>query len=193
MAEEAVATQNDSAGTGWPAATIEQRVQRLEDAVASLQNTGAMEERITQRLAERLEGRPALSHQIVESRSSSLPLLKKPAPGNSGTAPPLDPALMRQPWLLFDFLAELGAIVRMFFDVRYHVGWSARLTVLVLVPLILLSQWWLQWFPLVWIPIVGPVLDKVVDLFLAFLVYKALSREARRYQQLRADRQRASW
>jgi hypothetical protein len=73
----------------------------------------------------------------------------------------------------------------MFFDVRYHVAWTARLTVLLLVPFILTSHLWL---PVYNLPIVGPVLDKVVDLLLAFFAYKALSREAQRYRQVRAAR-----
>jgi hypothetical protein len=195
MSDDAVATRNDPPGAGWAGETLEQRVQRLEDAVASLQNTGPLEERITQRVAERLEGRAVLSpsgrkDQIIEAPRSPMPAAPKPTGLSSGpgSSPLSNPVLLRQRWLLFDVLAELAAIFRMFFDVRYHVGWSARLIVLVLVPLILLSHWWL---PLVGVPVVGPILDKVVSLFLAFVLYKALSREARRYMELKG--QRRSW
>jgi hypothetical protein len=61
-------------------------------------------------------------------------------------------------------------------------AWSTRLTVLVLLALIFTSDWW---FPLAWVHFVGWILVKVVDLALAFVVYKALSREAQRYVQMR--------
>jgi hypothetical protein len=78
-------------------------------------------------------------------------------------------------------------MIRMFFDVRYHVGWTARVTVLILLPLIYTSYYWV---PFTSVMIVGTVIDKTVDLILAFLAYKALSREARRYLEIKADRSR---
>ena len=74
-------------------------------------------------------------------------------------------------------------MVRMFFEVRYHVAWSTRVTVLILLPLIFTSGWWC---PLAYVPVLGPVVEKIVDLVLACFVYKALSREARRYRELKA-------
>jgi hypothetical protein len=193
MADDAVAAHSDSPGAGWTGDTLEQRVQRLEDAVATLQDSTRLEERVTERVAERLAGCGPTSIQpcndrFMESPRPTVPAMPRPTTG--ATPPPApDPVILRQPWLLVDVLAELAAIFRMFFDVRYHVGWSARLTVLVLVPLLLLSHWWLA---LVGIPFVGPIFDKVVDLFLAFVIFKALSREARRYLQFQAERQRQS-
>jgi hypothetical protein len=181
MADDAVAASHEPAG--WPAGTLEQRVQRLEDAVASLQDTGPLEERVTQRVTERLQGRVPPAEQITRSRP---PLAGKPPPATvPPAAVPPGPQVVRQPWLLFDVLAELRAMVRMFFDVRYHVGWSARLTVLVLIPLLLLSHWWL---PLTGVWLFGDLFDKIVDLILALFIYKALSREAHRYREAQAAR-----
>src|SRR5206468_1216830 len=100
--------------------------------------------------------------------------------------PPLLPALTtRYPWLLLDLFRELRVMVRMFFDVRYHVGWSARVTALIVLPLIFTSYYWVPFTSLL---VVGTVIEKTVDLVLAFLAYKALSREARRYQEWKAAR-----
>jgi hypothetical protein len=52
-------------------------------------------------------------------------------------------------------------------------------------PVILLSKWWC---PLSWLFLVGDYLDKIVDVILAWVVYKALSREARRYQAVLQSR-----
>jgi len=46
--------------------------------------------------------------------------------------------------------------------------------------LILTSHWWL---PLAWLPGFGGLFVSVVNLILAFALYKALSREGRRYHE----------
>ena len=69
----------------------------------------------------------------------------------------------------------------MMLDSRYHMAWTTHLIVWLFLPAILLSGWW---FPLAWLPVVGHYLDKVLDLLLGFCIYKALSRELRRYRDL---------
>jgi hypothetical protein len=163
----------------WPPETLEERVRRLEDAVASLQDTRPLEDRLAERVAARLQSGEALADKVVESRPA-------PPPVSAPIAPPPAPlpglAYERPPWLVFDVLAELRTIVRILFDVRYSMAWSTRLTVLVLLGLIFTSDWWC---PLAWVHFVGWIFVKVVDLALAFVVYKALSREAQRYVQTR--------
>ena len=63
-----------------------------------------------------------------------------------------------------------------------RVAWTTRILVIVLLPAILASHWWV---PFAQIPFVGELLEKVVDLALAFVMFKALSREARRYLEVR--------
>ena len=60
----------------------------------------------------------------------------------------------------------------------------ARLVPLVLVVLILLSGWWGPWS---YIPLIGWLLDKCIDLVLAFVLFKVLSHEARRYRETAPD------
>jgi hypothetical protein len=182
-ANEAVAITHEQ--TDWPAETLEQRVQRLEDAVASLQDSGPLEERITQRVADRLQGRAAPATGLADKVSATRPAPPPPTGKPFLSAPSVGPQVARQTWLIFDVLAELRAMVRMFFDVRYHVGWSTRLTVLVLVPLLFLWHWWV---PLTGVWLFGPLLEKSVDLVLAFFIYKALSREAQRYREAQSAR-----
>jgi hypothetical protein len=113
--------------------------------------------------------------------------LPRPEPPAADPLSLVLPSRVDRPWLLFDLFAELRAMVRMFFDIHYHVAWTTRLIVLVLLPAILLSHWW---FPFAWVPVVGTLGDKLVDLVLAFAIYKVLSREAHRYMETRA---RARW
>jgi hypothetical protein len=204
---------------GPPAESLEQRVQRLEDAVASLQDTRHLEDRVLERVSERLGIRPAPRPE-PEPEPEPMPAVERRTappedrpderaeervqvrdgaearrPAEPAPAPEPDPALSRfvppaltrHPWLLFDLLRELRAMVRMFFDVRYNVGWSARVVVLILLPLIFTSGWW---FPLAYFPFLGTFFMKALDLLLTFVVYKALSREARRYLDYRASRSR---
>jgi hypothetical protein len=63
-------------------------------------------------------------------------------------------------------------------------------TVVVLLLLILFSRLWVP-FAAVWV--VGPILEKVVDLVLAFFVFKALNREAERYRAFQAARSVPPW
>jgi len=140
---------------------LEERVRRLEDAVASLQEQQA-------RSAENI-------------RTGLPPQVKIGAPHADFERGPAESITrVRSPWLLHELLADLAAIWRMFFDHRYRVAWSTWLAVICIVPLILTSGWW---FLPAHIPAVGEILEKVMDFVLAFFLYKALSREARRYRE----------
>lgn len=144
---------------------LEERVGRLEAAVAALQ-----EQQARQASAAVRAGNPILPQTKVGSISPA---------DETGTAAE-DSVHPRRSWLLADLFADLKAIPRMFLDIRYRVAWSTWLLVLLVVPLILTSGWW---FPLAWAPVVGDYLDKAFDFVLAFILYKALGREARRYRE----------
>jgi len=72
----------------------------------------------------------------------------------------------------------------MFVDPRYRMARSARLLPLVLVAAILTSSYWV---PFASLPVLGGWLVKASDLFLAFLLFKWLGHEARRYRQTSPD------
>jgi hypothetical protein len=174
-----------------PPEPLEQRVRRLEDAVAALQDTHLIEERVVERVQARLQGKPEPPPAAVPARQAASEQMYDAA--RYTPPPPAEPVnplpyvaaaarLLPGNWLVVDLYTELRAMIRMFFDIHYHVAWTTRLTVLVLVPVILLSHWW---FPFAWVPLFGAVVDKIVDLVLAFFVYKALSREAQRYLAVR--------
>jgi len=177
---------------------LEQRVQRLEDAVATLQDTSLVEEHVLERVQVLLQARPEAPAPLARSaaaqkmydaaRFTAAPPNAAPAPATPSADPPAASArLQHPPWLLFDLFAELRAMVLMFFDRHYHTAWTTRLAVFVVVPLVLLSHWW---FPFAWVPIIGPVVDKLVDLALAFFLYKTLGREAHRYMDACSGRRR---
>ena len=174
---------------------LEQRVRRLEDAVAALQDTGPLETRVAERVAARI-GRGAApaggesAAILIEAGRHLLPAARELPPRNddAADAPYASPAdAPRQPWLVWDVFAEARTILRMFVDPRYRMAWSARIIPLALCAMILTSWAWLPGTgilgalpaPLSWL---AWILDKTVDLILAFFLYKILSREARRYR-----------
>src|SRR5579862_1685631 len=189
------------AATEWPVAQpvlpLEQRLQQLESAVAALPDVQAMEERIIERMAQRLQTvvRAEAERVMASQQPTALPVATPIAPVSAAaaanTAPPL-PAPAPSPssqrmfagllWLVVDICREGLAIFGMFFDFKFKVASATRLLTVIFLLAILTSQWW---NPLAFIPVVGGVLVKLVNLVLAFIMFKALSREARRYMETR--------
>jgi hypothetical protein len=184
--EQALAGEgSESSEPGLPPDSLEQRVHRLEDAVAAIQDTRLLEARVLERVLQESAkaappARPPAAQQVFDSARFK-PQRPSPPPVAAPVAPrPASaPSLQQAPWLLLELAAELRAMCAMFFDRSYRTGWTTRLALFVLVPLIVLSHWW---FPFAWVPIIGPIVDKLADLVLAFFLYKALAREASRYR-----------
>ncbi len=72
----------------------------------------------------------------------------------------------------------------MFCDPRYRLSWTARLAPPIILALIVTS---LYWMPASVLPYIGMVIDKLVDLVLAYILFKLLSNEARRYRETAPD------
>lgn len=185
--------------------TLEQRIERLEMAIAALQDTRAMEDRVVEKVSKRMasEYRGSISpngaekivdktrHPLtvisdwmpkkkIESVPSAARTTTEPQIPLPASAPRVTPDMVQQAWFLVDVWKELVNIVKMFFDVRYMVGWWTRLTVMIMIPAILLTNWWV---PFASVPVIGPIFDRAIGLVLAFFLYKTLMREASRYRQ----------
>jgi hypothetical protein len=210
MTDRAAMTENANPVEGGPRephaewTALEQRVRRLEDAVAGLQDTRQLEDRVAERLAARTRaGLPKdATGIIVEASRHLLPApppvdrppdgqaAELPAPGAAAAQPSPRPA--RRPWLLFDLYADVRAAMYMFVDPRYRMSWSGRVLPWVLLGAILSSWFWIPFISLLYsVPALGPflgtVIVKFVDLLLAFVLYKVLSREATRYRETSPD------
>jgi hypothetical protein len=168
-------------------AALEQRVRRLEDVVATLQDTRDLEERLVERVSERVgrngvNGGRAPTAILLDAGRRLLPAardLLRPTDASAGDEPAglLQP---RPPWLLYEYYLEMRAMLRMLLDPRYRLTWQAKIVLLGVVPFILTSWWWM---PGSSIPFFGSVADKLVDILLAFLAYKVLARELVCYRQ----------
>lgn len=165
---------------------VEHRLRRLEDAVAHLQDTRALEDRVVERVAERVVPAPHpvqdAAGVVIEASRRLLPVtmttVEKPAPPRGRASS------VRRPWLFFDMLAEARAIGRMFVDPRYHLSWRTRFFAVGLAAMIFTSGFWV---PFTSLPFVGSVLDKGLDLVLAFALFKLLGHEARHYRETSPD------
>jgi len=172
---------------------LEQRVRRLEDAVATLQDTTGLEARIIERVTRRLSssGR-ALRERAAMLADSSKKFLPAVLIGSEQSVPEENAAASSKvgAWRAIQvFVAaytEARTIVRMFFDRRYKPTWMARVIPIILLAAIFTSRHWLFFTGL---PVVGTLIDKSVDLFLAFLAFKVLSWEACRYRSVLATQE----
>jgi hypothetical protein len=165
--------------------TLEDRVRRLEDAMAVLQDTRRLEERVAERVAGRLN-RGSLTTEaanISASASRALMPVARYATRVADTATQSANGIgLRQSWLLLDFFQEVRAIIRMYFDRRYRFTILARVVPITGLVLILLS-----WLMISGITFIGPILDRCFEIVLVCIVYKVLTREAQRYRHVTAD------
>ena len=169
--------------------SLEQRVRRLEDALTLLQQQRAAEPRS---LLPPAEPSPVAPSQTTSTAvlldvgkrllgAATQAVVAAPMPVPSVAHPAERGGIL---WLLWDTWAEARIIVRMFVDPRYQLPWSARVLPLLLLAAILTSYYWI---PGTTIPLLGSWLNKAVDLLLAFLLFKWLGHEARRYRQTSPD------
>jgi hypothetical protein len=184
-------TPSEQTPNGTPG--LEQRVRRLEDAVATLQDTRPLEERITERVSRRLSRNLAQTIQASGTVGNSgrrllpaaLDLIRSKA-GEAERRSAAPSGSLPRPWLLFDAYTELRTMVWMFLDSRYRPTWAARIAPLVLLALVMTSWIWLPGTTFLPTSLMT-IIDKTVDIALAFLAFKILHREARRYRELVAD------
>jgi hypothetical protein len=171
---------------------VEQRLRRLEDAVAELQDVRPLEERIVERVYRRLNHDRGTtvgdSAGLIKTGGQLLPaaldLIRTKA--DDAERQHVHPAgNLRRSWLLVDAYAELRTMLRMFLDPRYRPSWSARIVPLALLVLIMTSWIWLPGTSI--LPTIMRIVDKIIDIALAFLAFKILHREARRYRERVAD------
>jgi hypothetical protein len=153
---------------------LEQRVHCLESAVAAFQDTRQLEDRLVERVLVRLPP-PAEKPSAItlDMRRATLPAAR---PAVTRTDPNV------QTWLPLEIFQDARAILRMFFDYRYRTSrWVGVISIGVMAGLLV------SWFLISYIPLAGPILSRIVDLVLLFVLFKILTREARRYRSMIPD------
>jgi hypothetical protein len=169
---------------------LEQRIRRLEAAIVHLQEQQSMETRVTSGRRDRPPTPPAAPSStpglLVNVGKRLLGASPEPA---RPAAPPSEEGAAKRPksrrsWLVLETIAKARAVLRMYVDPRYRLSWTGRLAPLVLIFAFVTSCYWI---PGTSIWIFGTLLNKTIDLALAFVLYKVLGHEARRYRQTAPD------
>jgi hypothetical protein len=193
-------TRTDDAVPADPAPhvqALEQRIGRLEDAVAALQDTRMLEERVVARVGERIHrsAPPAPcepTNSLVDAGRRLLPATIQTIRAHAGTiegvARVAAPPAVRRHWLLYDLFDELRTVAVMLLDLRYrpYLSWTACIGPPLLLTVILTSGYWLRLLPFGSLIADTPI-DKFLDVILAFFLYKVLTREAQRYRDTFPD------
>jgi hypothetical protein len=179
---------HNDATNGVQVEALEQRITRLEDAVAAIQDTQLMEDRVVERVVQRVEHAPLplreSSGLIVNAARMLMPRTIDAVPENGSTPPAADgaaPPGAGSPWFVLGIFHELRWILRMLTDYRYRMSWTGRVVLLAAVVLIVLS-----YFIVTAVPLIGGILDRIVLVFVAIVTYKAMTREVQQYRELMA-------
>ena len=184
---------------------LEERVRRLEAWVQELQESRVTEDAVADRVILRLratagDALPLVTAEgvLLEPAAAAAPAalaLPAPTPAPDMTAaapmpgpppsgavlhPPEAPDPARRRWLLPQLWDELRLMARMYFDSRYRVSRTAQFALPVILVLFALNYFvFAVTFAL---PVVSPVLERLVCVLLGVLFYKLLTREIARYR-----------
>ena len=142
--------------------------------------------RVSDQIAQELAPAAGLSPKagLVELGRRLLGVATPPPPRTLGPRP----TGKRPGWLLLEIFAEARAIPRMYFDPRYRMTWVGRI-----LPIVLLVAFFFPDYAVSIFPLVGPLLAKitllmkVVELVIAYVLFKVLAHEARRYRETSPD------
>lgn len=182
---------SDDPALGNP--SLERRVDRLEHAVAALQDTEIVEERIVARVTQQLKRSPlkSLRESATAVIDSSRMLLPKSEPAASdnydaaedakheATATSTESARSKPGWFLIQLWSEVRTFWKSLFDHRYTFSMTGRVA-----PIGIAFTYLFTWLFIGGIAFVGSVTERIIDVALAMLLYKVLSREVQRYRSM---------
>jgi hypothetical protein len=176
----------EKAGPDTEVGRFEERLRRLEDALAQLQDLKGIETRVASQIQSEPRGDPpstGLSAGALWDTGKKL-LASAGAAARPARTEPERAAHQGTMGFLREMFVEVRAMAYMFVDPRYRMSWWGRGSALVLLALFLFSYW----LPLgTSIYVVGYWINKLIDLVLAYFLFKTLAREARRYRELAPD------
>ena len=147
---------------------VGRRLDRLENAIASLQQTLLTSDRVRTSQATATEDSSAGYRTEEDFAAPSVHPRRRPTMFGA----------MR--WLFHEIIPELRGMVSMFFDPRYELGVPVRVSTLVLLCMVVTSTWWVPFSSL---PVFGFILDRGMMLVSGYLLFKLLSSESRKYRQ----------
>lgn len=156
------------------------RVGRLEAEVSEVRRTMAdLAQIVVGDIQERREAAIAYSAPVP-----SVPIPDSVMPGAQSTIDAV--AAVRKPWMLVDLLREVGGAARMYLDPRYRVRRSSQ----IVVPILLVSfvvNYLMFRFALPAVPVLSDLVERLILIVLAVLLYRVVSKEVARYRQVMAQ------
>ena len=161
--------------------TVAERLARLEAALAAQNaaNVDQLAERVLTRLREQPVVLPTgLPNGLAAGHDSATPGLVALAAAPVAPYPPV-PGLDNGFWSRFAVLRELRLMVRMYVDPRYRLSRVTQLAVPIILVLIVLNYIFVGGMPFI-----GFLVERVVLVVLAVVLYKVLAFEAARYDRV---------
>jgi hypothetical protein len=180
-----------------PESDLAERLKRLEQQLAS--QSGAkrpddevIAERVAQLLAERSQAATTVSVQPADPVPSHMAyaltaarmaqsIFHDPNRFPPGVANPSEDQSIRS-WLLHQVFGEFRLIFKMYFDPRYRMSRFGQFGVPLILGFFILNYFVFNFTCAV--PIAGAILERLVAVVLAVVLYKLLAREASRYKQV---------
>lgn len=103
-------------------------------------------------------------------------------PSGAVIRPPAPPDPDSRGWFLPQLVSELRLTCKMYFDPRYRISRTAQVLMPFTVLLFVMNYFlFAVWLP---IPLIGPILERLVGVLLAIFFYKVMIRELRRYREV---------
>jgi hypothetical protein len=168
----------ESSAVNHALADLERRVQSLETKVAALPDVKHVEDRITAQVKASI---PPPVPPIDPTIPPGFKDIEMPIPSMQSVV-----NTAKTTWMFFEMLAELKLLFWTLFDRRYHIAWITRLITIVLLIMILTSDYW---FPLAtYDNFISQRWDKIVNLLFCLILFLVLNFETRRYKEWRSKR-----
>ncbi|MCX7666248.1 MAG: hypothetical protein N2112_11950 [Gemmataceae bacterium] len=178
---------------------IEARLQKLETEVSQLQTRVTdllqLETKVnvlSETVQEEMKSLAVNVHQeireIKENSPSVTSILSQAAAGAALVSSPIlnlvsetNPTSGKRKWILGEIFRDFRTIFLMYFDQRYRLRRSTQLLVpSILISLILVYLFFNYAFSIL---LISPILERLIEMILAVLLYKVLNQEMIRYRE----------
>lgn len=176
--------------------SLQERVRKLEQTVAVMSNRELLDQLINQKVNQRLHEQQArLESKAPQGFAPLVSLL--PALGLAGLKAEESAAeteaesdtdtASQQPtkpksWWRGTFLRDFRLMVQMYVDPRYRLSRVGQFCIPGIFLGMIFNYFAFQYFCFVGIPVLTPVLERVLIITLSFLLFKLLLRETKRYE-----------
>jgi|GEM_PF-2665095 hypothetical protein len=174
---------------------LEDRLHRLEKAIAALSDTKLMEERLVEKVITRVppptaalappQTTTSATGAIFEAGKALLPgAIKavtselKAATNPQTASAPRGGFLAPQTWMLTDLVYDIRTFFSLYVDYRYRPSWTSRIVPIAVIGLLIINIVMRQTSGLM-----GIAMEYVLDPIALIILFKTLSREAIRYRE----------